>query len=95
MIESSSVKTAKKSLPKNISPKLKKEILEDYRICCYSREVSLLGRKEVLTGKAKFGILGDGKELAQVALAHYYNKGDWRSGSVSYTHLTLPTTPYV
>ncbi len=80
MIESSSLKTAKKSPSKKISPKLKKEILEDYRICCYSREVSLMGRKEVLTGKAKFGILGDGKELAQAALAHYYQKGDWRSG---------------
>ncbi|MEM1324226.1 MAG: thiamine pyrophosphate-dependent enzyme [Bacteroidota bacterium] len=57
-----------------------KEVLKDYRICCISREVSLTGRKEVLTGKAKFGILGDGKEVPQVALARTFRKGDWRSG---------------
>lgn len=56
------------------------EVLKDYRICCISRETSLLGRKEVLTGKAKFGIFGDGKELVQVALAKYYMPGDFRSG---------------
>ncbi|MDX1476062.1 MAG: thiamine pyrophosphate-dependent enzyme [Saprospiraceae bacterium] len=55
-------------------------VLQDFWICCVSREVSLLGRREVLTGKAKFGILGDGKEVPQVALARFFAKGDWRSG---------------
>jgi len=57
-----------------------KEIIEDFRLVCISREASLLGRKEVLTGKAKFGIFGDGKELAQVAMSKFFNKGDFRSG---------------
>jgi len=56
------------------------EILKDYRICCESRETSLLGRREVLTGKAKFGIFGDGKEVAQVAMAKFFKPGDFRSG---------------
>jgi pyruvate/2-oxoglutarate/acetoin dehydrogenase E1 component/TPP-dependent pyruvate/acetoin dehydrogenase alpha subunit len=55
-------------------------VLADYRLALLSREVSLLGRREVLTGKAKFGIFGDGKEVAQVALAKYFQKGDFRSG---------------
>lgn len=55
-------------------------LLADYRLACISRETSLLGRKEVLTGKAKFGIFGDGKELAQIALAKVMEAGDWRSG---------------
>jgi pyruvate/2-oxoglutarate/acetoin dehydrogenase E1 component/TPP-dependent pyruvate/acetoin dehydrogenase alpha subunit len=55
-------------------------VLEDYRTALISREVSLLGRREVLTGKAKFGIFGDGKEVAQVALAKFFQKGDFRSG---------------
>lgn len=55
-------------------------VLEDYRIALESRQVSLLGRKEVLTGKAKFGVFGDGKEIAQIALAKQFKKGDWRSG---------------
>ena len=58
----------------------KTEVLNDYRIACESRQVSLLGRKEVLTGKAKFGIFGDGKELPQAAMAHAFQPGDWRSG---------------
>ncbi len=58
----------------------KKEILNDYRIACESREASLLGRREVLTGKAKFGIFGDGKEVAQLAMAKYFLPGDFRSG---------------
>ncbi len=58
----------------------KEEILQDYRVVVASREMSLMGRKEVLTGKAKFGIFGDGKELAQVALAKAFKHGDWRSG---------------
>jgi pyruvate/2-oxoglutarate/acetoin dehydrogenase E1 component/TPP-dependent pyruvate/acetoin dehydrogenase alpha subunit len=56
------------------------EVLKDYRIVCESRETSLLGRKEVLTGKAKFGIFGDGKEVAQVAAAKFFKPGDFRSG---------------
>ena len=58
----------------------RKSVLEDYRTALISREVSLLGRREVLTGKAKFGIFGDGKEVAQVALAKFFQKGDFRSG---------------
>ena len=58
----------------------KKEILKDYETVCLSRAVSLLGRKEVLTGKAKFGIFGDGKELPQIAMAKAFQKGDFRSG---------------
>ena len=55
-------------------------ILEDYRVAFRSRQASLIGRKEVLTGKAKFGIFGDGKEVAQLAMARAFRKGDWRSG---------------
>lgn len=58
----------------------KTAVLEDYRICYESRQASLLGRKEVLTGKAKFGIFGDGKELPQVAMAKAFRAGDFRSG---------------
>ncbi|MET2984355.1 alpha-ketoacid dehydrogenase subunit alpha/beta [Aureibaculum conchae] len=58
----------------------KKEILEDYKIAVISRECSLLGRREVLTGKAKFGIFGDGKEVPQLAMAKAFKNGDWRSG---------------
>src|SRR5580692_5014974 len=56
------------------------EVLNDYRIAFESREASLLGRREVLTGKAKFGIFGDGKEVAQLALAKVFRPGDFRSG---------------
>ncbi|MEM7101837.1 MAG: thiamine pyrophosphate-dependent enzyme [Bacteroidota bacterium] len=56
------------------------QVIEDYRICCISREASLLGRKEVLRGKAKFGIFGDGKEVPQVAMARAFKRGDFRSG---------------
>ncbi len=56
------------------------EILNDYRLVCESREASLLGRKEVFMGKAKFGIFGDGKELPQIAMAKAFMKGDFRSG---------------
>lgn len=58
----------------------REEILNDYYIAVLSRECSLMGRKEVLTGKAKFGIFGDGKELPQIAMAKAFEKGDWRSG---------------
>jgi len=56
------------------------EVLHDFRICCLSREASVIARKEVLTGKANFGIIGDGKEVAQVAMARAWRKGDFRSG---------------
>jgi len=56
------------------------EVLKDYEIACISRETSLLGRKEVLSGKAKFGIFGDGKEIAQIAMAKFFQNGDFRSG---------------
>ena len=55
----------------------RQEVLKDFWICLVSREVSLAGRKEVLSGKAKFGILGDGKELPQVAMARAFEKGDF------------------
>lgn len=55
-------------------------IINDYKIAFESRQASLLGRKEVLTGKAKFGIFGDGKEVAQLAMAKVFKEGDWRSG---------------
>ena len=58
----------------------KTEVLNDYRIAIISRECSLLGRKEVLTGKAKFGIFGDGKEVPQLAMAKAFKDGDFRSG---------------
>lgn len=58
----------------------KAEILHDYKMAYMSRETSLLGRKEVLTGKAKFGIFGDGKEVAQIAMSKVFKKGDFRSG---------------
>src|SRR3984957_894350 len=60
--------------------KFRQEILKDYRIVCESREASLLGRKEVLTGKAKFGIFGDGKEVPQVAMAKFFKNGDFYAG---------------
>jgi TPP-dependent pyruvate/acetoin dehydrogenase alpha subunit len=58
----------------------RKAVLSDYKVCCESRETSLLGRREVLSGKAKFGIFGDGKEVAQVAMAKFFKDGDFRSG---------------
>jgi pyruvate/2-oxoglutarate/acetoin dehydrogenase E1 component/TPP-dependent pyruvate/acetoin dehydrogenase alpha subunit len=58
----------------------REEILQDFELCCISREASLIGRREVLTGKAKFGIFGDGKEVPQVAMAKAFKNGDFRSG---------------
>src|SRR6187549_2229516 len=58
----------------------RKIVIADYRLAFESRLASLTGRKEVLTGKAKFGIFGDGKEIAQIAMARQFRKGDWRSG---------------
>jgi len=69
------------SQPKDISfEEFKKEVLKDYELAVKSRECSLLGRREVLTGKAKFGIFGDGKEVPQLALAKVFRNGDFRSG---------------
>ncbi|MEC8692707.1 MAG: thiamine pyrophosphate-dependent dehydrogenase E1 component subunit alpha, partial [Bacteroidota bacterium] len=56
------------------------QVINDYKIAFQSRQASLIGRKEVLTGKAKFGIFGDGKEVAQLAMAKVFEHGDWRSG---------------
>ena len=61
-------------------PLEKEEIVKDYRLAYQSRQASLIGRREVLSGKAKFGIFGDGKEIVNVAIAHHFRKGDWRSG---------------
>ena len=61
-------------------PLEKEEIIRDYRLAYQSRQASLIGRREVLSGKAKFGIFGDGKELANIAIARAFHKGDWRSG---------------
>ncbi|MCZ2128352.1 MAG: hypothetical protein LC099_11345 [Anaerolineales bacterium] len=58
----------------------KDEIVKDYRLAYQSRQASLIGRREVLSGKAKFGIFGDGKEIPQLAIARAFQKGDWRSG---------------
>jgi pyruvate/2-oxoglutarate/acetoin dehydrogenase E1 component/TPP-dependent pyruvate/acetoin dehydrogenase alpha subunit len=58
----------------------KNEVLEDYKLACESRAVSLIGRKDVFMGRAKFGIFGDGKELPQIALSKVFRKGDFRSG---------------
>jgi 2-oxoisovalerate dehydrogenase E1 component len=70
-----------KAAENNLSfEEFKKQVLEDFRMANISRQASLLGRKEVLTGKAKFGIFGDGKELAQIAMAKVFEKGDFRSG---------------
>lgn len=67
--------TQKKGLQLN-----QETIVEDYRLGFRSRQASIVGRREVLTGKGKFGIFGDGKELAQIAIAHSFQKGDWRAG---------------
>ncbi|HEV8260415.1 MAG TPA: thiamine pyrophosphate-dependent enzyme [Burkholderiales bacterium] len=61
-------------------PLPKEEIIHDYRLAYQSRQASLIGRREVLSGKAKFGIFGDGKEMVNIAIAHAFRKGDWRSG---------------
>ncbi len=60
--------------------RFRQEVLQDYKIAMESREASLLGRREVLTGKAKFGIFGDGKEMAQIAMAKFFKNGDFRAG---------------
>ncbi len=68
------------SQPKHPDGYRPEELLADYRLCCLSREASLLSRKEVLTGKAKFAISGEGKEVPQVVLARFWQPGDWRAG---------------
>jgi pyruvate/2-oxoglutarate/acetoin dehydrogenase E1 component/TPP-dependent pyruvate/acetoin dehydrogenase alpha subunit len=75
-----SVETPQPAFERLSFDKFRVEVLEDYRWVCISREASLIGRKEVLTGKAKFGIFGDGKEVAQVAMAKFFQPGDFRSG---------------
>ncbi|UTW66673.1 transketolase [bacterium SCSIO 12643] len=74
------VKEAQEDIDVMTPQELKNEILNDYKIANESRQASLLGRREVLTGKAKFGIFGDGKEIPQIALAKQFQKGDFRSG---------------
>ena len=73
--------TEDRQIRKNITfSEFRGEVLHDYLLANQSRQLSLLGRREVLTGKAKFGIFGDGKELAQIAFAKNFKPGDWRSG---------------
>ena len=61
-------------------PLTDEQLIHDYRLGYRSRQASIIGRREVLTGKAKFGIFGDGKELIQLIIAHHFRPGDWRSG---------------
>lgn len=77
---SSKSKSSNASKNGKYSKNQKQEILEDYRLATVSRECSYLGRKETLTGKAKFGIFGDGKEMPQIAMAKQFQEGDFRSG---------------
>jgi pyruvate/2-oxoglutarate/acetoin dehydrogenase E1 component/TPP-dependent pyruvate/acetoin dehydrogenase alpha subunit len=74
------VKPSSKNLEPLSFKEFKKEVLQDYKTAVVSRECSILGRREVLTGKAKFGIFGDGKEVPQLAMAKAFKKGDFRSG---------------
>ena len=70
-----------KQIVKPSAGKINKEsVLADFRIAALSRSLSVIGRREVLTGKAKFGIFGDGKEIVQIAMAKQFREGDWRSG---------------
>src|SRR5512142_2106200 len=73
-------KVSERSALERELPIEKEQIIQDYRLAYQSRQASLIGRREVLSGKAKFGIFGDGKELANIALGHVFHKGDWRSG---------------
>ena len=73
-----SMSQEKEALAEEVYAGYKQAILDDFRLVCLSREASLLGRREVLMGKAKFGIFGDGKELAQVAMAKQFQNGDFR-----------------
>ncbi|MEQ1744977.1 MAG: thiamine pyrophosphate-dependent enzyme [Saprospiraceae bacterium] len=71
---------ARSAQQNNIPETYRQEVIRDFRMCCLSREASTLARKEALSGKANFGIIGDGKEVAQVALAKAWKRGDFRSG---------------
>src|SRR5260370_11709008 len=66
--------------PRAKVPLTREQIIADYRLAVRSRAASELGRREVLAGRAPFGIFGDGKEVAQLAMAHVMRPGDWRSG---------------
>ena len=77
MTEDGVKSNSKKALSKE---EFKQEVLNDYKLANESRQASLMGRKEVLTGKAKFGIFGDGKEIAQIAMSKVFQDGDFRSG---------------
>ncbi|MCP4123293.1 MAG: transketolase [Bacteroidetes bacterium] len=81
MAKNTGTTSKKKAIASSLSLKdFKAEVLHDYQLATISREVSYLGRKEVLTGKAKFGIFGDGKEIPQLAMAKVFKNGDFRSG---------------
>src|SRR4030067_2857550 len=76
--------------PTNYLPPVE-EIILDYRLAFRRRQVSYIGRREVLSGKAKFGIFGDGKELPQLAMAHVFKNGDFRSGYYRDQTITFAT----
>lgn len=80
MPETTNPGTSKIDLTELSFDDFKNVVINDYRIAYESRQASLIGRREVLTGKAKFGIFGDGKEVAQIAMAKAFRKGDWRAG---------------
>lgn len=80
MPETANPGTSKIDLTELSFDDFKNVVINDYRIAYESRQASLIGRREVLTGKAKFGIFGDGKEVAQIAMAKAFRKGDWRAG---------------
>src|SRR5690606_16702657 len=80
MMQNANIKPAVTELSALSFDDLTTLVLSYYRIAYESRQVSVLGRREVLTGKAKFGVFGDGKEVAQVAMAREFRLGDWRSG---------------
>jgi 2-oxoisovalerate dehydrogenase E1 component len=80
LTKTKSIVSETKSVSISFSDKEVATILSDYRLACESREASLIGRKEVFMGKAKFGIFGDGKEVAQIAMAKVFREGDFRAG---------------
>lgn len=83
MEQTTKIQTKSKQEKKSLSESIylgRAEILRDFSLACQSRATSIIGRREVLSGKAKFGIFGDGKEIAQLAMAKAFKKGDWRSG---------------
>jgi pyruvate/2-oxoglutarate/acetoin dehydrogenase E1 component/TPP-dependent pyruvate/acetoin dehydrogenase alpha subunit len=80
MMPNSKVTTAQIDASELSFDDFKRIVLNDYKIAVESRQASILGRREVLTGKAKFGIFGDGKEVPQIAMAKAFKNGDWRSG---------------